>query len=84
MADYGNVIKYIQLPTQRVFKLRYLPIDPSAVHHFKDVKRLILLNEAVMLASIPLLVCGLKKQKTAKSALALDLTVSDVIYFVAL
>lgn len=63
MADYGNVIKYIQLPTQRVFKLRYLPIDPSAVHHFKDVKRLILLNEAVMLASIPLLVCGLKKQK---------------------
>lgn len=45
MADYGNVIKYIQLPTQRVFKLRYLPIDPSAVHHFKDVKRLILLTE---------------------------------------
>ena len=63
MADYRNVIKYIQLPTQQVLKLRYLPIAPSAVHHFKDVRHLILLNEAVMLVSIPLLIHGLEKQK---------------------
>lgn len=63
IADYGSVIKYIQLPTQRVLELRYLPIAPSAVHHFEDVRHLILLNEAVMVGSIPLLVFGLKKQK---------------------
>lgn len=63
MTDYGNVIKYIQLPTQRALELNYLPIAPSAVHHFKDVKHLILLNEAVMVVSILLLVFGLKKQK---------------------
>lgn len=63
IADYGNVIKYIQLPTQRVLELRYLPIAPSAVHHFEDVRHLILLNEAVMVGSLPLLVFGLKKQK---------------------
>ncbi len=63
IADYGSVIKYIQLPTQRVLELRYLPIAPSAVHHFEDVRHLILLNEAVMMGSIPLLVFGLKKQK---------------------
>ena len=56
MTDYGNIIKYIQLPTQRALELNYLPIAPSAVHHFKDVKHLILLNEAVMVVSIPLLV----------------------------
>jgi uncharacterized membrane protein len=77
-------IKYIQLPTQRVLELRYLPIAPSAVHHFEDVKRLILLNEAVMLASLPLLVFGLRKQKRQNQLWRLDLTVSDVIYFVAL
>lgn len=63
IADYGSVIKYIQLPTQRVLELRYLPIAPSAVHHFEDVRHLILLNEAVMVGSLPLLVFGLKKQK---------------------
>ena len=63
IADYGSVIKYIQLPTQRVLELRYLPIAPSAVHHFEDVKHLILLNEAVMVVSLPLLVFRLKKQK---------------------
>ena len=34
MTDYGNIIKYIQLPTQRALELNYLPIAPSAVHHF--------------------------------------------------
>jgi integral membrane protein (TIGR01906 family) len=63
IADYGSVIKYIQLPTQRVLELRYLPIAPSAVHHFEDVRHLILLNEAMMVVSLPLLVFGLKKQK---------------------
>ena len=63
MTDYGNVIKYIQLPTQRTLELRYLPIAPSAVHHFEDVRHLVLLNEAVMVVSLPLLVFGLKKQK---------------------
>ncbi|MRI04250.1 TIGR01906 family membrane protein [Lactobacillus reuteri] len=63
IADYGSVIKYIQLPTQRVLELRYLPIASSAVHHFEDVRHLILLNEAVMVVSLPLLVFGLKKQK---------------------
>ena len=63
IADYGSVIKYIQLPAQRVLELRYLPIAPSAVHHFEDVKHLILLNEAVMVVSLPLLVFRLKKQK---------------------
>lgn len=63
IADYGSVIKYIQLPTQRVLELRYLPIASSAVHHFEDVRHLILLNEAVMVGSLPLLVFGLKKQK---------------------
>ena len=66
MTDYGNIIKYIQLPTQRALELNYLPIAPSAVHHFKDVKHLILLNEAVMVVSIPLLVFGLKKQNKGK------------------
>ncbi|MBB1095166.1 TIGR01906 family membrane protein [Limosilactobacillus agrestis] len=63
ISDYWRVIKYIQLPTQQILKLRYLPIAPSALQHFKDVKHLILLNEAVMVFTIPMLVYEFKKQK---------------------
>lgn len=63
MSDYERVIKYIQFPTQLVLELKYLPIASSALSHFKDVKHLILLNEVVMMFTVPLLVYGLKKQK---------------------
>lgn len=63
MADYVRVIKYIQLPGQELLRLKYLPIATSAIHHFRDVKNLILLNEVVMIITIPLLILGLRKQK---------------------
>lgn len=63
LKDYGRIIAYLQLPSIQQLQLASLPISPTALHHFRDVKRLFLLNEGIMLIATPLLIWELRRQK---------------------
>lgn len=62
LSDYSRIITYLQFPGNHLLELKYIPITRSAVNHFKDVKRLILLNELLIFITGPSLVYLLKIQ----------------------
>lgn len=63
LSDYSRIITYLQFPGNHLLELKYIPITGSAVNHFKDVKRLVLLNELLIFITGPSLVYLLKIQK---------------------
>lgn len=62
LSDYRRVIYYLQLPCATL-RLQYLPITESALRHFEDVKRLVLVAEFIVILLAPTLVMLLIKQK---------------------
>ncbi|MBB1079832.1 TIGR01906 family membrane protein [Limosilactobacillus sp. STM2_1] len=63
LADYSRIIAYLQLPGIQPLRLKYVPITGTAIDHFKDVKRLVLFNELLIVTIGPLLFYMFKLQK---------------------
>lgn len=42
LADYWRVIRYLQLPWVHELRFEYLKMGSSAIHHFRDVRGLVL------------------------------------------
>ena len=66
LADYLHLLGYLQNPFTGGLKFRYIDMSVAGRHHFADVKHLFLLNNAVMLISVPLTYWLLKQEKRKK------------------
>lgn len=51
MADYGRLLRYLQIATIQHLNFSYIPMSSSGRQHFIDVKGLFMANEAVGIIS---------------------------------
>lgn len=63
LADYWRVIRYLQLPWIDNLQFQYLAMGSSAIHHFQDVRGLVLGVEILLLIYLLLSILMLRYQK---------------------
>lgn len=53
MKDYMHILMYIQVPWIPSLQLQYLTLSVNGIHHFVQVRHLVLIVESLCLASAP-------------------------------
>ncbi|KRL58007.1 hypothetical protein FC70_GL000481 [Paucilactobacillus oligofermentans DSM 15707 = LMG 22743] len=63
MVDYQHLLLYLQNPLTGDLKFRYLPMSHAGSNHFNDVRKLFVINNLVMVVTVPLSVWLLRQEK---------------------
>lgn len=79
-SDYRRLLTYLQLPWIWHLHLHFIPLTLQASHHFCDVRHLLLLNEAVLVITVPLAWWSLEKQKRRHQLWQLMIPLKVIIY----
>lgn len=63
MVDYQHLLLYLQNPLIGDLKFRYLSMSYAGSNHFNDVRKLFVINNLVMVVTVPLSVWLLRREK---------------------
>ncbi|WP_288658081.1 TIGR01906 family membrane protein [uncultured Limosilactobacillus sp.] len=83
-ADYCRLLVYLQQPWPTRLSLANIPLSSHAVDHFRDVRHLLLIGEAVGLVSMVLGVWLLAKQKRQGQLLSVLLPLKWLFYMIVM
>ena len=83
-ADYWRLIFYLQQPWPGQLQLRNIPLTAQAINHFGDVRRLLLIGEAVGFVSLVGVLRLLSRQKRQGQLLRVLLPLKWLMYLLVM
>ncbi|HJA27732.1 MAG TPA: TIGR01906 family membrane protein [Candidatus Limosilactobacillus intestinigallinarum] len=83
-ADYWRLIFYLQQPWPGQLQLRNIPLTTQAINHFGDVRRLLLIGEAVGFISLVGVLRLLSRQKRQGQLLRVLLPLKWLMYLLVM